>query len=710
MTTSNTSNPTSNPPFRLCVGATFTAEPLQPVIEFWGRQLNFAFDIRFAPYNQLEQALLDTSGEFATNTTGANVMAIRIEDFGQFGEYDMERVRSNVDHLLEALRSAHFRAPSILCLCPPSLSFQVDAERMSRAAEIGKSIAGAVATLPGVKFFHNEEIQALYPVDEYEAAGGGQLGHIPYSETYYVALGTALVRRVHALTRPPYKVIALDCDNTLWAGICGEDGPSGVVIDGPHRELQEFMRQQRQAGMLLTMASKNNESDVIEVFERRPDMPLQLRHFADWRIDWEPKEDSLAALAKDLNVGLDTFILVDDNPKECAEVENSAPEILTVPLPITADSIGHFLKHVWAFDHPAITEADRKRSSYYDQAQRFGAEMRRTSNLEQFMAGLRLQVRIERCRADRIPRVAQLTQRTNQFNFSAIRRTEAEIQRLRDCFTVEVSDRFGDYGLVGVLIVDEKDGALEIDSFLLSCRVLGRGVEHRMMAFLADYAIERRLGTVAARLTPTKQNAPARQFLYGIGGPWKQEATGELIFRFPVDSVRGLQWKPAPVSASQAAVNPVRATETNRQTPNYVRIARALSTPAQILSEMRRQVRGTLDAALTATERGLAEIWADLLQKPSISASDNFFDLGGHSLLAVLLLVRVHETFGVQLSIDDVYSGAVTLSDLAQRIEMLQIGNPDSPEYAELLREIEAMSDEEAREILAEGERDGGGS
>ena len=101
-------------------------------------------------------------------------------------------------------------------------------------------------------------------------------------------------------------------------------------------------------------------------------------------------------------------------------------------------------------------------------------------------------------------------------------------------------------------------------------------------------------------------------------------------------------------------------------------------------------------------------IWSDLLQKPSISASDNFFDLGGHSLLAVLLLVRVHETFGVQLSIDDVYSGAVTLSDLAQRIELIQMGGADSSEYAELLKEIEAMSEEEARQMLAESEPDGG--
>lgn len=641
---------------------------------------------------------------------GANVIAIRIEDFGPAGGYDVEQVRSNVDHLLEALRAAHFHAPSILCVCPPSMAFQADAARTSSAVELGNLIAKAVAGIAGVQFLHFGEIQDLYPVDDYEAAGGGQLGHIPYTETYYAALGTALVRRAHALIRAPYKVIALDCDNTLWGGICGEDGPGGVLVDGPHRELQEFMLQQRQAGMLLTMASKNNEADVLDVFERRTDMPLQLEHFAAWRIDWEPKENSLADLAQELNVGLDTLILVDDNPMECAEVKNGAPEVLTIPLPTATGGIGHFLRHVWAFDHPAITDEDRKRSSYYDQAQQFGAEIRRASNLEQFMAGLQLQVRIERGNADRIPRVAQLTQRTNQFNFTAIRRTEGDIRHLQDCFTVEVSDRFGDYGLVGVAIVEEKAGALEIDSFLLSCRALGRGVEHRMMAFLADYAIERQLGTIVARVAHTKQNAPARQFVHSIASPWKEESNGELIFRFSADSLRGLQWKPAPVSAVPPAVNSVRTRDTNLKTPNYVRIAGALSTPLQIVTEMRRQVRGAMDAALTATEQRLAEIWADLLQKPTISASDNFFDLGGHSLLAVLLLVRIHETFGVQLSIDDVYSGAVTLSDLAQRIEMLQFADADSPEYAELLREIEAMSDEEARQLLAEGERDGGRS
>jgi acyl carrier protein len=130
-----------------------------------------------------------------------------------------------------------------------------------------------------------------------------------------------------------------------------------------------------------------------------------------------------------------------------------------------------------------------------------------------------------------------------------------------------------------------------------------------------------------------------------------------------------------------------------QNTPDYVRIARTLSTPARILAEMRRENRGVI-AVSTETERRLAEIWADLLHAPSISASDNFFDLGGHSLLAVLLLARIQETFGIEMSIDDVYSGDLTLAGLAQRIDT------HSPEYAELLREIEALSDEEARRLL----------
>jgi hypothetical protein len=189
--------------FRFCIGATFTAAPLEPVIAFWGQRLKLDFEVRFAPYNQIEQTLLDTTGDFATNVRGVNVIAIRLEDFGQFGAFDISRVRSNIHHLLDVARSAHLSVPSILCLCPASRAFNADSGRVSAAQDIASLIAGAVAEIHGLQFLHYEQVENLYPVASYEPPGGGQLGHIPYTETYYIALGTALVRRAHTIMRRP---------------------------------------------------------------------------------------------------------------------------------------------------------------------------------------------------------------------------------------------------------------------------------------------------------------------------------------------------------------------------------------------------------------------------------------------------------------------------------------------------------------------------
>ena len=185
-----------------------------------------------------------------------NVIAIRLEDLG---EYDIARIRSNTLHLMEVMRSAHssLGAPLVLCLCPASTAFNSDAERARSGREIAGLVASGVAQIPGVHFLDYQQIEELYPVENYEAPGGGQLGHIPYTETYYAALGSALVRRAHAITRPPYKVIALDCDDTLWKGICGEDGPTGMRSRAPAR-LQQFMRNSARPAC-CSIASKNNE-------------------------------------------------------------------------------------------------------------------------------------------------------------------------------------------------------------------------------------------------------------------------------------------------------------------------------------------------------------------------------------------------------------------------------------------------------------------
>ncbi len=690
--------------FRFAIAAAFTAEPLEPAITFWGRQLNLDVEVRFAPFNQIEQTLLDNRGEFASNTSGVNVIALRVEDFGSS---DPARLSDNVDHFLHALAHAKLGSPTIVCICPPSAAFLMETARSEIATRLTSRIAAAVMG-PGLHFLGHRAIAEYYPVADYEAGSAGQMGAIPYNETYYTALATALARRAHVITRPEFKVIALDCDDTLWSGLCGEDGPSGITLDEPRRELQRFMLRQRESGALLAIASKNNQQDVIEAFEQHPEMPLALRDFTAWRINWQSKADNLAELAKELNVGLDSFIFVDDNPKECAEVESSVPETLSVALPADVSLTADFLRHIWAFDRGAVTAEDRKRTDYMAQGMKFGAELRKAASLREFLARLELDVRIAKLQPQDLARVAQLTQRTNQFNCTGVRRPEVEIKRLLDeggceCFAARVSDRFGDYGLTGAVLVFARGGEFVIDTFVLSCRVLGRGVEHRVMAFLAAEARTRGLTTIAAHFVRTPKNAPAQQFLDSLGG------IEGSCYKFPVERLIGRTWKPDNAARTEEPVNGNSSglVELKHARPDYVRIARTLSKPADILAAIRREGRGAgpVSASLaTETEGLLAELWTDLLRVPSVSASDNFFGLGGHWLLVVLLLERIHEAFGVELPVDDVYSGGLTLAELAQRIDVARMGGEDSAEYAELLREIEALSDEEARQLLAEGD------
>jgi acyl carrier protein len=253
-----------------------------------------------------------------------------------------------------------------------------------------------------------------------------------------------------------------------------------------------------------------------------------------------------------------------------------------------------------------------------------------------------------------------------------------------------VSDRFGDYGLVGAMIVGEQESRLTVDTFLLSCRALGRGVEHRMLAFLGELAAKRRLAHVNLELRTTPKNLPARQFVESLGG------SGDMT----VEAARTARWRPAVPAHKSAAVRvPLNRLATK---VDYARIAHLLSTPEQILAAVRGGRAPVATPGMTETESKLAEIWAELLNVNSISVTDNFFDLGGHSLLAVLLVVRVKEAFGVELPIDDVYSAGVTLAGLAAKIETYQLGGVNPDEYAALLAEIESLSEEEVRALLAQ--------
>jgi acyl carrier protein len=294
-----------------------------------------------------------------------------------------------------------------------------------------------------------------------------------------------------------------------------------------------------------------------------------------------------------------------------------------------------------------------------------------------------------------VARVAQLTARTNQMNTTLVRRSEAEIRALdAETLVVEVKDRFGSYGLTGVVIFRCAGDALTVDTFLLSCRVLGRGVEHRVVARLGEIARERGLARVEIPFVPGPRNRPAALFLDSIGARNGLTAEAAAMVRYRTGQAPEA---PGPVAdrAGRGAAPRI----------DYLKIATELRTPAAVLERIRaatrRPARATSAPPRTPLERELAEIWAGLLNIPSLGVHDNFFELGGHSLLAVQLLSRVRQLYGVDLSLEVVYSGEFTVAELAKAVELKEI-EQSGADYQDLLQELEGLSDDEVRALLAE--------
>ncbi len=538
----------------IAISATFTAEPVAEAINFWMRQIRQPARVEFAPYNQLFQQLLDPTSLLARTQQGINVLLLRFEDWQRFAEPNgshsatlderLAAIERNVADLIQAVQSAAARTatPQLLLVGPAAPTTLADAHIANFFSQMEQRLARALADVPNVQVISSATLTASYPIDAFYDAHSDRLGHIPYTPRFFTALGTQIARRIHALISPPRKVIVLDCDHTLWKGICAEDGPSGVEIDASHHALQEFMLAQHHAGMLLCLCSKNDEEDVRAVFTLHPEMPLHLEHIVAWRINWQSKAANIAELARKLGLGLDSFIFVDDNAVECAEVQACLPEVLTLHLPSDPAEIPSFLAHVWAFDPRPTTAEDRQRTALYRQNVVREQLRQETLSLEDFLRQLELQVEISPLLPEHYARAAQLTQRTNQFNATTRRRSAREIHQLVESagvisLSVTARDRFGDYGMVGLIIANTETNVLSVDTFLLSCRAFGRGIEQQMIAQLATIAATQGLARIEIPYIPSAKNGMVREFLAASGSECQRQANGHEWYTFPPTSL-----------------------------------------------------------------------------------------------------------------------------------------------------------------------------
>lgn len=319
------------------------------------------------------------------------------------------------------------------------------------------------------------------------------------------------------------KCIVLDLDNTLWGGVVGEDGISGIALSlnppgNSFMAFQQALLDHYNRGIILAINSRNNPDDAWEVMRNHPNMILKENHFAAVRINWNDKVQNLRELAEELNIGLDSMVFFDDDPTNRELARALLPEVETPDLPANPTEYAGFLNSLNYFDSKAITDEDKMRGNLYVTERLRKEEEKHYKNKEEFLSNLGLELFVREDDDSCLSRLAQLTEKTNQFNTCKKPLTEEEIARFiksprNAVFHAKLQDKFGDHGIIAFALIDKNKDAWHIQSLLMSCRVFGREVEETFMGAILKRAAQEEIKRVTIAFEETPKNAPAREFI-----------------------------------------------------------------------------------------------------------------------------------------------------------------------------------------------------
>jgi FkbH-like protein len=333
------------------------------------------------------------------------------------------------------------------------------------------------------------------------------------------------------------KCLVLDLDNTLWGGVIGDDGLGGIRLGQgdpageAFLEFQRYVQSLRRRGVLLAVCSKNQHQTAWEAFDKHPEMALRQGDFSCFMANWNDKAANLRAIAQHLNIGVDSLVFIDDNPAERAIVRQLAPEVAVPELPDDVTGYVRAIEQHRYFQVLSVGAEDFQRTAFYQADQARREVQSSAGDIETFLRSLEMKARIGPINAAAFERSVQLIHRSNQFNLTTRRRSVAEVTRLLEdrswiTCTVSLADRFGDNGLISVLLACVRDDALQIDTWLMSCRVLKRGVEQFLLNHVCTAARERGLRLVRGEYIPTSKNSLVRDHYAGLGFSKTGEAGG----------------------------------------------------------------------------------------------------------------------------------------------------------------------------------------
>ncbi|MBY8914125.1 HAD-IIIC family phosphatase [Bacillus sp. YC2] len=654
-------------PITIC--STFTADPIVPYVSWWGGQFDLNLDVKMSPYGQVFQELLNDDSLLSKQKSGANLLLIRLEDLtgdaGLSDEEKIENLRFNSDELLAIMKHKEKNAPYFLVILP--LEYGQSKKLTEALADVQQHWLNQLSCEKEIHLIDVRRLHETYRLKDIYDSAGKQAANMPYTEEFYAALGTRIARELAAWLKPPFKAAAIDCDGTLWSGIVSEDGAEGIRVTSGHQALQRFLKRKKEEGLLLTLCSRNNEEDVWQAFDHHPDMILKREDFVSSRINWEPKAKNIEEMAAELNISPDRFIFLDDDPAQCLEMNDRMPDVLTLLLPAETESVPLFLEHVWAFDRFRVTEADRKRTERYLADHDRKRDQKTAGSLEEFLKGLKLRVSLNKMTEDHASRAAQMSARVNQFNMKPAVCHELEWKkRLRSTgqmgWIVEAADRFSHEGIVGAIFGVREENSFIIDTFMISCRALGKGIEHKVLAGIAAFAKSEQIGQLYFDYEASGRNQAFYDFLTAAGAEKTMYKTKQL-YRISADDIKDrsahidllteislIQGKTEKqnhtIQPEQASTSGCRwdVLHTESLHTPYLK-ALDVNRPEQLRDLLLREQQENEEecAPETEQEKVLVNIWKEILHMKKVGIDSDFFELGGNSLLAVKMEVEIEK-------------------------------------------------------------------
>jgi len=507
-----------------------------------------------APFDRIEAETLDVSSglySFAPDVavilpTAENIRGryydIALEERGGFAEAEADRLRAAADRV-----SIHSSAHTILCNLLEiddglygSYAASYPLSLLSVLRSINDRLASGAAASPGAGLADIASLAARLGLANARDERMYYLSSNAFSQEFLFAAMDKVVSYITALRGRVKKCLITDLDDTLWGGVIGDVGVENIEIGEigigrAYSDLQAWLRELSRRGIAICVCSKNDEKTAREPFLIHPEMKLRLEDIAVFKANWLDKSRNIREIKEALNIGYDSMVFIDDNPAERGAVRSQLPEVTVPELPSDATKVRSFLQGENLFETISLSGEDAKRTGMYRAAGARESAKDSADSLDDYLRGLDMRCHIERFDKYAIPRVAQLTQRTNQFNLRTIRYSESDIERMSEdgaCVTMAVSltDVYGEYGIIGAAILKETSAdALFLDTWLMSCRAVKRGVEAYFFNEIVKTAASRGYGRIEAEYKPTEKNAPVENLLAEIG--FAAEADGRWALK-----------------------------------------------------------------------------------------------------------------------------------------------------------------------------------